>query len=100
MPAQHLVPLYNRYASILRTFAVGEDFDSHIFILRLAQKHQSEYIMALDYYRRKRDPFRQLHNQLSRLIGKHPALARRLRPNRISADIFGDKVSNAAWRRI
>jgi hypothetical protein len=100
MPAPHLVPLYNRYVSILRTFAVGEEFDSHAFILKLAKKHQVEYITALGHYLQKRDPFRQLHNQLSRLIGTHTALVTRLRPSWISPDIFGDKVSNVAWARI
>ena len=43
-----------------------EEFDSHWFILKLAQANQSEYVDALVHYK---SSFQILHGEVSRAIG-------------------------------
>lgn len=76
----------------------GRRFNSHDFILRLAQSHQADYIEALHAYRRRPDPFRTLHGQLSKLLRQFPLLVRYIGivPD---ADIFGKPGRCASWSK-
>jgi hypothetical protein len=101
MPAAHLVPLFNSYQPILnRHFPPGTPFNSHDFIQKLTQKHQAEYIKALDHYRRKgtRGPFKVLHNRLARLL-RSRGLNCTHTGDTIDENIFGEPVKIYTWRR-
>lgn len=70
-------------------------FDSHQFILKLAQKYQSAYIKALHEYVDDDAPFAKVHAQISKsLHGYAEYIGMGHSPN-----IFGDSNENAVWRK-
>jgi len=83
------------YAEILDM--MPDEFDSHQFILKLAQKHQPEYVTALYAYRNAKDkaPFREVHRQISDSSHEY---ADAIKP-RTSPDIFRVNQANSAWRK-
>jgi hypothetical protein len=97
MPAPHLANLYRHYDAILNPIGSGAIFDSHWFIGRLAQAHQTDYIQALNHYAGHRAAFKVLHRSLSSRLRRHRQAIYAGRTN--SGDVFGDNVSNANWRR-
>ena len=77
---------------------MGEYFDSHDFVLKLAHAHQRPYVAALA--RSKSDhPFQIVHREISRRLLNHPELATRI-GERTSRDIFGQKSSATVWCKI
>lgn len=77
----------------------NRQFNSHDFILKLAQSHQVDYIAALHSFRSRPDPFRSVHGQLAKFLRKYPRLVRYagMVPD---ADIFGRSGRCASWEKV
>lgn len=97
MKRPELDPLFKGYPR-----AIGEmpdAFNSHEFILKLAQRNQKAYIEALYAYRKSGDPFRVLHGLLATQLNKHPDLVRQ--GKRIEdIDIFNRPGRCTTWSKI
>ncbi|GAB3656324.1 hypothetical protein [Ramlibacter alkalitolerans] len=92
-----LQALYQHYRPLIAT--MPERFSSHEFILKLAQGHQREYVAALVEYSDSGEPFRVVHQQLSRHFRFYPDLVEYLGDGP-SVDIFGKSNSCAFWKRL
>ncbi len=92
---EHLDALKQHYLEILDI--MPEEFDSHQFILALAQAYQPEYVRALFTYISVSDRgvFRTLHGQISQSLHEYADYIRDVR----SPDIFGNQQSNALWHK-
>jgi len=77
----------------------GQVFDSHQFIQRLTKSHQADYVRALSHYLGGRGPFKVLHNLLAKELNRKAQVRKTPRRPR-TANIFGDVVSNAEWKRL
>ena len=77
---------------------MGEYFDSHDFILKLAHAHQRPYVAALARCK-SNHPFQIVHRELSRRLSNHPELVSRI-GERTSRDIFGQKSSATVWCKV
>lgn len=75
---------------------MGEYFDSHDFILRLAHGRQRLYVAALAAYGDHEHPFQIVHGEIARRLSTHTELVTRV-GERISRDIFGQKSSATVW---
>jgi hypothetical protein len=78
---------------------MGEFFDSHDFILKLAHAHQRLYVAALAAYVEHEHPFQIVHGEIARRLLNHPELASRI-GERVSRDIFGQKSSATVWNKV
>jgi hypothetical protein len=78
---------------------MGDYFDSHDFILRLAQSHQRLYVAALAAYGDREYPFQIVHAEIARRLLKHPDLVRKVGEHS-SPDIFGQKTSASVWYKV
>ena len=82
---------------------MGEYFDSHEFVLKLAHAHQRPYVTALA--RCKSDhPFQIVcrdtsRRDISRRLSNPPELVSRI-GERTRRDIFGQKSSATAWCKV
>ena len=90
-------PLFTYYRHTIQE--MSSSFDSHEFIARLAQEHQSEYIEALAAYRQSRAPFKVVHGILAKRLNSFPELIMQ-DGGTISEDIFGDRCSCMKWRKL
>ena len=77
---------------------MGEYFDSHEFILKLAHAHQRPYVAALARTKSVH-PFQVVHREISRRLLNHPGLVTRI-GERTSRDIFGQKSSATVWCKV
>jgi len=75
------------------------EFDSHEFILTLAQSYQRDYIQALQEYSEKDSPFMIVHGEIARRLLNYPRLVFKT-GERNSADIFGQVNSAVIWRKL
>jgi hypothetical protein len=73
-------------------------FDSHDFILKLAQAHQRLYVAALAAYVDRDYPFQIVHGEIARRLLNHPDLVTKVGENS-SQDIFGQRSSASVWRK-
>ena len=80
--------------------AMPEIFDSHDFILLLAQKEQQFYVKALYEYVGKTNPFQTTHRQIATKLKEFPELVTKTGNERNSNDIFGQKNSAVEWRKV
>lgn len=86
----NLIPHYQEILEMM-----PDEFDSHQFILKLAHKHQVDYVEALYMCRDVKDgaPFRELHGQISKSLHDYATHNGEIS----SPDIFGTKNDNALW---
>jgi hypothetical protein len=78
---------------------MDDKFDSHDFILVLAQKHQKLYIDALYEHRNQKRPFHRVHMAIGKRLKKRVDLVEHIR-NHSSKNIFGEKSTVAFWRKV
>jgi hypothetical protein len=74
-------------------------FDSHQFILRLAQENQRFYIEALHCYRDAKAPFMVVHGELAKHLQEYPELIKQVSTVH-SKNIFGQVNACAVWEKI
>lgn len=74
-------------------------FTSHQFILRLAQRFQHAYIIALHSCLDSEAPFQRVHQWVSNHLNKYPS---QLAPMGAvpSHDIFGNSNTCSSWEKI
>ena len=97
MARQWLEKLEGQFASIV---ALMEDiFDSHDFILKLAQAHQGLYVKALQPYADTGCPFRNVHREIAKRLLKYDQLVEKTGEGN-SPNIFGVECSCARWSKV
>jgi hypothetical protein len=74
-------------------------FDSHEFILKLAQEHQQLYVQALIEYAESERPFQTVHSQIAMRLLKFPNLVTRVGEH-ISKDIFLQESTATLWQKV
>ncbi len=91
-------PLFAFYPEIIGR--MPDEFTSHQFILALAQRHQREYIDALNDYRvLPSAPFRRVHAILSKHLRACPELVTWVDTVQ-SENLFGYRNACALWRKV
>ena len=76
-----------------------DPFDSHDFILKLAQKYQKLYVQLLYVYKDNNQPFQSVHKEIAKRLKKHDDLVKQIRV-RSSKNIFGLENKVAVWRKV
>jgi hypothetical protein len=89
--------LEHQYPALIA--AMPEEFDSHSFILRLAQANQRLYIEALAAYASSDHPFQIVHGMIANRLHKFTELVAKA-GERSSVDIFGQSSSAVIWRKV
>ncbi|MBL6960648.1 MAG: hypothetical protein ISR59_06025 [Anaerolineales bacterium] len=74
-------------------------FNSHEFILKLAQQYQQLYIQALNMYPSSNQPFQTVHAQIAKKLKKRDDLVKHIR-DKPSPNIFGLMNETAVWQKI
>ena len=74
-------------------------FDSHEFILKLAQEHQQLYVQALAEHADNERPFQAVHSQIAMRLLKYPNLVARVGEH-ISKDIFLQENTATLWQKV
>lgn len=74
-----------------------DPFDSHDFILKLAQKNQKLYVQLLYVYKDNNQPFQSVHKEIAKRLKKHNDLVRHDLRNHSSKNIFGLVNKCAVW---
>ena len=82
-----------------------DTFDSHEFILKLAQQYQTEYVSALYAYkdfvlRTQPAPFYGVHKAIIQKLAAHTELVVLINNNKQSKDIFGNPQTCGEWRKV
>ena len=77
---------------------MDEFFDSHDFILALAQMEQQLYIKALAAYVKHEHPFQIVQGEIARRLSRHSDLVVRVGET-TSKDIFHHTGSAVVWRK-
>jgi len=96
MPEPTLEALEEKFSEVAAK--MDRYFNSHDFILKLAQMHQRLYVAALAAYLDKEYPFQIVHGEIARRLLSHPELAVKIGED-TSEDIFRQKNSATVWRR-
>ena len=73
-------------------------FDSHDFILKLAQEHQQLYVQAFVDYVEREKPFQPVHAQIAARLHKYPHLVTKIGEH-ISKDILLQEKTVALWQK-
>lgn len=97
MAANALDALEKVYPTIVKL--MDDEFDSHQFIERLAQKYQKLYIQALYDFRDSNRPFHRVHMAIGKRLKKRRDLVEHI-DNQFSRDIFGQDNEVALWRKV
>ena len=103
MPRHDFSALRSHYPEIIAQMPT--EFNSHQFILTLAQKHQAEYVGALYDYKDSLHlhtpaPFQFVHARLSMMLHEFPQFVEIVRDDAPSLDIFGNRNQCAEWRKV
>jgi hypothetical protein len=85
------------YPRILKL--MDDEFDSHQFILKLAQKYQKLYVQALYEHRDQNRPFHKVHMAIGKRLKKRADLVKHI-GNQPSQNIFGEESKVAVWRKV
>jgi hypothetical protein len=91
-----LEELEEKFAEVLRL--LPDEFDSHEFILKLAQAYQQLYVRALSEYADNNQPFQSVHSEIARRLKKRDDLVDHI-GERPSRNIFGDVNDAAVWQK-
>ena len=75
------------------------DFDSHDFILALAQEYQKFYVQLLHVYKDNNQPFQSVHKEIARRLKKRDDLVEHV-GNHSSKNIFGLENNCAVWHKL
>ena len=78
---------------------MDDEFDSHQFILALAQKYQKLYIHALYEHRGQNRPFHRVHMAIGKRLKKRRDLVEQI-DSKPSSNIFGEQSKVAVWRKV
>jgi hypothetical protein len=97
MPEPTLSALEEKFPEVAAK--MGRYFNSHDFILKLAQMHQRLYVAALAAYVDKDYPFQIVHSEIARRLLNHPDLAVKIGED-TSEDIFRQKNTAIVWRKV
>ncbi len=97
MSANAFEELEKKYDEIVGL--MPKEFDSHEFILKLAQEHQRLYVQALVEYIKDDRPFQIVHGQIAMRLLKYPKLVTKIGEG-VSKDIFLQENSAAIWRKV
>jgi hypothetical protein len=89
--------LEEKYPEIVKLMA--PKFDSHQFILALAQKYQKLYVQALSDYADKNKPYLNVHREIAKRLKKRKDLVKHI-DFRISKNIFGEDSKAAVWEKV
>ena len=76
-----------------------DKFDSHDFILKLAQKNQELYVQLLYVYKDNNQPFQSIHKEIAKRLKKYSDLVEHI-GNHSSENIFGLENKVAVWRKV
>jgi hypothetical protein len=84
---------------------LSNPFDSHEFILSLAQHNQVEYVKALYAYkdtvnREKPAPFQAVHKAIIQKLKSRTDFVELIRDNKPSKDIFGNPQTCGEWKKV
>jgi len=88
-----------KYDEIVNLMPEDDNFDSHDFILKLAQKYQQLYVQALSEYADNNQPFQTVHGEIVKRLKNRTDLVEHI-DNRTSKNIFGLENEAAVWRRV
>ena len=88
--------LEEKFPEILRL--MPDEFDSHEFILMLAQGYQQLYVRALSEYADNNQPFQYVHSEIAKRLNKHDDLVKHI-GDRPSRNIFGLVNDAAVWQK-
>ncbi len=81
---------------------MADKFNSHEFILKLAQKYQRLYVEALCVYADNDQPFQTVHGEIAKRLKKykkHKKLVEHI-GNAPSSNIFGLTNDAAVWEKV
>ena len=97
MSAGHFEALEAVYEEVIAS--MPDTFDSHEFILKLAQEHQRLYVQALIEYADSERPFQIAHGQIAKRLRNFYNLVTYIGECN-SNDIFLQNNSAALWRKV
>lgn len=97
MSTEHFEALEAIYEQVIAL--MPETFDSHEFILKLAQEHQRLYVQALVEYADSERPFQIAHGQIAIRLNNFPSLVTKVGEHN-SKDIFLQVNSAVVWRKL
>jgi len=97
MTTSALEELEEKYSEIVEM--MPDIFDSHKFILALAENHQRLYVQALSEYAEHDQPFMSVHSQIGKRLKKRIDLVKHI-DNVPSKNIFGYDSEAAVWKKV
>ncbi len=92
-----LEELEEKYPEIVEMMPVT--FDSHEFILKLAQNYQKFYVRALNEYADNDQPFQTVHALIAKRLKQHVDLVKHV-DYRPSKNIFRYDTEAAVWEKV
>lgn len=103
MAAYDFSVLESKFSEIVNQ--MPDPFDSHEFLLALAQKYQTEYVSALYAYKDYSNkgnltPFQGVHKAIIQKLAIHKDLVALIRDDKPSKDIFGKSNQCAEWNKV
>jgi hypothetical protein len=97
MSASEFESLESVYPKVIDS--MPETFDSHQFILKLAQDYQRLYVQALIEHVKSERPFQIAHGQIAIRLHNFPSLVSRIGEHD-SEDIFRQVNSAVVWQKL